>query len=1561
MSEADITTTYYKIKSNHYLSNCYRHIINSKIIHFLVIIIEVTLNIFQELDIILRDFSGLYKEEKYKQFNYINSIITEFNKLSNFIKLIIMIIFALIFDFIYIFLQRNNFAISRIHIMIIINILELLYFRVIESIFLSLLFSFRNLYLLISLILLLPHMFLMVNNFMYNHLYYFVPGFIEYPYDEFSSLYDIILFVTKLILGIICSSSNEGLIKFFFCILFLLQIFLSFFLLYKLKNQSYLFMKNTFLNETRLCGFIIQPVIIITALLLGKNEIISILFIILNISFLFIIMGYSYFIYNPFYYARIKMETPLENTIFYLYIMSNKFMVDNLFESKLNEHFIKCGACVLCKKYKNYLSELKKSEELESEENQKLLKEEKNNYNNNFNDEEKRLMDLFNVIYNLKNKYFILIRNMAINYKIKGRDSLIKNADHYYINLSFLMYSKIEKNDLTLLLNEKLILEIINQKNHSILDNDQPQINQLLLCNKFVNLSNKIIAQFRDILNCQQNLKKAEQLIDLSYMLKEMQNKEFKKNLFNQKQENNSVSKNMLSACSIIYEELFNTTISNSQTPLRDNIQQLEDIFNSNLNKNSNTISLSLYVNNKTCKIIRVGKDLCCHLNKNLFDVFPLIFKQYQINLFKTIILNNYYDNDSIENSKDNNAYNFNKNKINKNFKTIKANKGNKGNNAKADNLTKRISSKNQRKCVEIKIIICQDITSKIYYQLLTLKLTPLFSNENNYFILLDGVYNAHKYTVITSIDHEKSKNCGEEIINFVSSPELEKKNTELYSMKFENYNKWLIEKGFVSIKLSSFDLSYKTYVIYLLNQKDTQPRIKVVKKINLKEEDNNEKKENELAQKEKINLIEDNQSVSSQVTSNSYNKGFPGLGNKNKNKDNLQEYNGLNQIKLMIYLIIILVLLIFIFEFIHLFQFDDKIANCNDIFIKFKKFSKFYYQIFPLTLSIVCIDYKEGFCNNILSYYSNIYFKKFPEDYFNITLLLLIHNQRIANKMMEKKGYTNEIHDIIGTKKYNQIFGDDINYLYVTQTFGNEAKFSITSVEKKFYEAILMLCNSFSSITENNNLNDVIYLLNKDDNPLMNLNEGESVKEITNYQKDIYEMILNYKMYSKELDNINNNLKDILYQTANTNKIFIYIYLHINILTIIFVSILIYLYLSFCEKIIIKILNFINMTINTKTNDFQFDKMFAEKLENLDIILKLYKISPIKALQNLIKLYNSYQSYITKKSKNEAMEISKRNNKKHFELQKNELDNIPKNQMIIDKKGIKYLNITNKYYIIFYAIIIITFSLYFFLLIKWNKYFNAETNLYNLIEKNAEIEWVVYQGINTYYLMIFNNFTISEISKKMYPNLYNPKEDISFLKLFYQNLIRAFDIKKEIDELGNLYESDISNFTCENLYKLNSKIIEELNKTSLGPELSNIKNKLIKICENLGVAENNDPKLEFERHIQLIKNGLISIDDFDYKALIKHLMDGNLGKISLLFNNVLIYLLEVYITKPSKSAINGVSQILKNDITIMEISFIIIDIIIIIIILFIIIKIKQFSGQILLIKSVFKIYELQE
>ena len=78
-----------------------------------------------------------------------------------------------------------------------------------------------------------------MNNFIYNHLFYFVPDFIDYPYDEFSSSFDIILLFTKIFLSIASTTNNSDLGKFFFFILFLEQIFFSFYFIYKLYNYYY--------------------------------------------------------------------------------------------------------------------------------------------------------------------------------------------------------------------------------------------------------------------------------------------------------------------------------------------------------------------------------------------------------------------------------------------------------------------------------------------------------------------------------------------------------------------------------------------------------------------------------------------------------------------------------------------------------------------------------------------------------------------------------------------------------------------------------------------------------------------------------------------------------------------------------------------------------------------------------------------------------------------------------------------------------------------------------------------------------------------------------------------------------------------------------------------------------------------------------------------------------------------------------------------------------------------------------------------------------------------------
>ena len=173
-------------------------------------------------------------------------------------------------------------------------------------------------------------------------------------------------------------------------------------------------------------------------------------------------------------------------------------------------------------------------------------------------------------------------------------------------------------------------------------------------------------------------------------------------------------------ACSIIYEEIFNTTINNSQLPLRDNIQPLEDIFHCNTKKIDKIISLSVNLTNNNTKIIRAGKDLYLYKNKNLYDLFPLIFKEYQINLFLSNILDNFDINKREKDIEKKTTKNIIKNKDTK--KSLKEKKKILTP-VKASN-----NNKNKKNFIETKVIICENISSKIYFKLLTLKLAPLFN-----------------------------------------------------------------------------------------------------------------------------------------------------------------------------------------------------------------------------------------------------------------------------------------------------------------------------------------------------------------------------------------------------------------------------------------------------------------------------------------------------------------------------------------------------------------------------------------------------------------------------------------------------------------------------------------------------------------------------------------------------------------------------------------------------------------------------------------------------------------
>ena len=156
---------------------------------------------------------------------------------------------------------------------------------------------------------------------------------------------------------------------------------------------------------------------------------------------------------------------------------------------------------------------------------------------------------------------------------------------------------------------------------------------------------------------------------------------------------------------------------------------------------------------------------------------------------------------------------------------------------------------------------------------------------------------------------------------------------------------------------------------------------------------------------------------------------------------------------------------------------------------------------------------------------------------------------------------------------------------------------------------------------------------------------------------------------------------------------------------------------------------------------------------------------------------------------------------------------------------------------------------------------------------------------------MIFNNFTLREVSENIYPEMYNRKESMSIIKSFYDNLKFAFNNKKEKDILGKIFYFDFSNFTCDNLFELNNDLIEELYRSKINNKQNNIKDILIIMCNISRITESNYTRAAFERHFQYIKNGLIVIEDFTYDGLMKHLKEGLLGKISYFFISIIIYI----------------------------------------------------------------------
>ena len=264
--------------NSHYLSISYKSLINKNIIHAFLFLVEMALIFLQILEIYYYNFKSSQNNNKI-YFSPLDYLTIKINKITNVIKAIlypIIIIIILITSYVF-----NSYRLKiNIITIIMINISEILFYRLFPLILFNYLFIFKRFYLIINIAFTIPYILSLVLNFTKNHLFLFFPNLINYPYDTFSMIIDLHLLFIKLFLSLSKMGPNQNISKFNFILSISFIFVLLFYLSYIMMCKSYYLMNNIILNTIRYSIILSVSISIIIILFIDKNKLFHIYFII---------------------------------------------------------------------------------------------------------------------------------------------------------------------------------------------------------------------------------------------------------------------------------------------------------------------------------------------------------------------------------------------------------------------------------------------------------------------------------------------------------------------------------------------------------------------------------------------------------------------------------------------------------------------------------------------------------------------------------------------------------------------------------------------------------------------------------------------------------------------------------------------------------------------------------------------------------------------------------------------------------------------------------------------------------------------------------------------------------------------------------------------------------------------------------------------------------------------------------------------------------------------------------------------------------------------------------
>ena len=469
-----------------------------------------------------------------------------FRKFSMILRILPVLIYLIISYLISIFsiLYGNDQKLNKFEI-IIINIFEFLFIRICFIFFCEFLFYLPTLYLILFFILSLPFLVFIFIDMTYFHLGQFMICSISFPFDAFTSICDREVIIIKILISISSISTNAYITKFMYFSQFILLISFCLYNTYLIFYKSYYLMNNESYDIIRYSNILCLVIIQILILFMKPDEIFQTSFITICLCLIIFITILIFMTYDPYNHIMIDVADNPENAYYYFFLKDRNKSLFYYIDNKINEHISICNCCSLCLNYQKYCEDYNIIEIEKDNDNDKSI-------NNGINkEEEQKNENMFNILYNGKDKSMAFFNQLINDIKSSGNNCLINNS-YYTIQFTYFYYYRLSLGDITFSLNMILLFDLIKENNQLVISNDKISINQIIYINEFFILYKEILKQIKEIISKNTIKRYIDKFFSLSKNLIKLNSSKFKENLFKSKMEENANYSYLLNICSLL-------------------------------------------------------------------------------------------------------------------------------------------------------------------------------------------------------------------------------------------------------------------------------------------------------------------------------------------------------------------------------------------------------------------------------------------------------------------------------------------------------------------------------------------------------------------------------------------------------------------------------------------------------------------------------------------------------------------------------------------------------------------------------------------------------------------------------------------------------------------------------------------------------------------------------------------------------------------------------------------------------------------------------------------------